>query len=93
MTSALSQTFAYSYGRYHPQSYAIAQQWFSCTAFVKLGLTTVHSDPYALERVDAYSLNTDRLFEMMFSKWFPHSIAARNIPRRIRRAVKLAMGL
>jgi peptidoglycan/xylan/chitin deacetylase (PgdA/CDA1 family) len=86
-------SFAYPYGRYNPQSYTIVQQHFACVCSDKLGLATVRSDPYALERVDAYYLNTDRLFEMMLSKWFPQYIAARNIPRRIRRAVKLAMGL
>jgi peptidoglycan/xylan/chitin deacetylase (PgdA/CDA1 family) len=80
-------SFAYPYGRYNPQSYAIAQQWFACACSDKLGLTTVHSDPYALERVDAYYLRTDRLFEVMLSKWFPGYIVARNIPRQIRRAI------
>jgi peptidoglycan/xylan/chitin deacetylase (PgdA/CDA1 family) len=80
-------SFAYPYGRYNPHSYAIAQQCFTCACSDELGLMTVESDPYALERVDAYYLNTDRLFEIMLSQWFPIYITARNLPRRIRRAV------
>lgn len=80
-------SFAYPYGRYDPQSYAIVRQWFACACSDKLGLTSARSDPYALDRVDAYYLNTELLFEIMLSQWFPIYITARNIPRRIRRAL------
>jgi peptidoglycan/xylan/chitin deacetylase (PgdA/CDA1 family) len=80
--------FAYPYGRYDQRSRDIVQQHFVCACSDKLGLTTRDSDLYALERVDAYYLRTDRLFDLMLTKMFPWYIAARSVPRRIRRAIQ-----
>jgi peptidoglycan/xylan/chitin deacetylase (PgdA/CDA1 family) len=55
--------FAYPYGRYDHRSREIAWQHFACACSDKLGLVAAGSDPYALERVDAYYLRTDRLFD------------------------------
>ncbi|MFC1561218.1 polysaccharide deacetylase family protein [Candidatus Latescibacterota bacterium] len=78
--------FAYPYGHYNHQVHKIVQQNFDCACSDKLGFITKHSDPYALKRVDAYYLRTDRLFNIMLSRLFPLYIRARSIPRRIRRA-------
>lgn len=82
--------FAYPYGRYDQRSREIVRQYFACACSDKLGLTTRNSDLYALERVDAYYLRTDRLFDVMLTRLFPWYIAARSIPRQIRRAVQLS---
>jgi peptidoglycan/xylan/chitin deacetylase (PgdA/CDA1 family) len=82
--------FAYPYGRYDQHSRDIVRQHFSCACSDKLGLTTSDSDLYALERVDAYYLRTDRLFDVMLTRLFPWYIVARSIPRQIRRAVQLS---
>jgi len=79
--------FAYPFGRYDERSYAVVRQRFICACSDELGFATLESDRWALERIDAYYLRTDRLFEIMLSKWFPSYIAARNIPRRIRRTL------
>ena len=80
--------FAYPYGRYDDRSRDIVRHHFVCACSDKLGLTTSASDLYALERVDAYYLRSDRLFDVMLTKRFPWYIFARSIPRRIRRALQ-----
>ena len=80
--------FAYPYGRYDWRSREIVRQHFACACSDNLGLMTCDSDPFALERVDAYYLRTDRLFNVMLTRRFAWYIVARSIPRRIRRAVQ-----
>jgi peptidoglycan/xylan/chitin deacetylase (PgdA/CDA1 family) len=82
--------FAYPYGRYDRRSREIVQRYFVCACSDKLGLTRTDSDPYTLERVDAYYLRTDRLFDLLLTKMFPWYIAACSVPRRIRRSVQLS---
>ncbi|MBC8427728.1 polysaccharide deacetylase family protein [bacterium] len=86
--SVKAVSFAYPYGYYDRRSREIVRQHFACACSVKLGLITARSDLYTLERVDAYYLRTDRLFDVMLTRLFPWYIRARNIPRRIRRAVQ-----
>jgi peptidoglycan/xylan/chitin deacetylase (PgdA/CDA1 family) len=81
-------TFAYPFGRYDAQSHRIAQQYFTCACADTLGLLSTGSDPYALERVDAYYLRTNRLFALMATTLFPWYVRARNIPRRLRRSLQ-----
>lgn len=80
--------FAYPYGRYDQRSREIARKHFALACSDSLGLTTKDSDRYALERIDAYYLRTDRLFDVMLSKAFPWYITMRDIPRRIRRVIQ-----
>ena len=80
--------FAYPYGRYGQRSREIVRRYFACACSDRLGLVTATSDPYALERVDAYYLRTDRRFNVLLAGWFPWYIRARSVPRRIRRAAQ-----
>jgi peptidoglycan/xylan/chitin deacetylase (PgdA/CDA1 family) len=80
--------FAYPYGRYDQRTRDIAKQHFACACSDELGLVAAGSDLYALERVDAYYLRTDRLFRVMLTEWFPWYIRARGVPRRIRHLVQ-----
>lgn len=80
--------FAYPYGRYDKRSRNIVRRHFACACSDRLGLITASSDSYAIERVDAYYLRTERLFAVMLTRWFPWYIRARSIPRRIRRAIQ-----
>jgi len=77
--------FAYPYGRYNDRIREVVRQHFTCASSDKLGLMSVDSDPYALERVDAYYLRKDRLFDVMSTSLFPWYIRICSIPRRIRR--------
>lgn len=81
-------TFAYPFGRYDAQSHRLAQQYFSCACADTLGMLTTGSDPYAMERVDAYYLRTDRLFALMTTALFPWYVRGRNVPRRLRRSLQ-----
>ena len=81
-------SFAYPYGRYNRRCRDIVQQYFVCACSVKLGLIIGGSNPYTLERVDAYYLRTDLLFDVMLTRLFPWYILACSIPRRIRRAIQ-----
>jgi peptidoglycan/xylan/chitin deacetylase (PgdA/CDA1 family) len=84
--SAAVASFAYPFGRFDEKSRDIVSRHFDCACSDTLGLMTARSDPYALERVDAYYLRTDALFHLMTSRFFPWYVRARGIPRRIRRA-------
>jgi peptidoglycan/xylan/chitin deacetylase (PgdA/CDA1 family) len=84
--------FAYPYGRYNHQVRNIVQEHFSCACSDKLGLINKCSDLFAFERVDAYYLRTDRLFQIMLTRLFPWYVLARSIPRRIRRALQPISG-
>jgi peptidoglycan/xylan/chitin deacetylase (PgdA/CDA1 family) len=80
--------FAYPYGRYNDRVRELVQQHFVCASSDKLGFITPSSDLYALERVDAYYLRTDTLFNLILTRWFSWYIWARRIPRWIRRTVE-----
>jgi len=79
--------FAYPYGRYDRWSRDIVRQHFACACSDRLGLITLKSDPYVLERVDMYYLRSAHLFNLPGSKLFPWYIQTRAIPRQIRRAI------
>ena len=83
-------SFAYPYGRYNKSIQDLVQRHFACACSDKLGLMSVDSDPYALERVDAYYLRTDKLFDLIWTRAFPSYIQVRGIFRRIRRAIQLS---
>jgi peptidoglycan/xylan/chitin deacetylase (PgdA/CDA1 family) len=85
-------SFAYPYGRYDRRSQEIVRRHFALACSDKLGLATTKSNRYALERVDAYYLRTDRLFGFMLSMAFPWYIATRKIPREIRRTIRHQIG-
>lgn len=79
--------FAYPYGRYDGRSREIVSRHFECACSDRLGLITAKSDAFALERVDAYYLRSDRLFSLLLSNSFSGYIWARSVPRRIKRAL------
>lgn len=85
-------SFAYPYGRYDPRSRELVRQHFTCACSDRLGLVTLRSDVYALERVETNYFRTDRLFGVIGTRWLPWYILARSIPRRIRRAARHSPG-
>ena len=80
--------FAYPYGRFDHHCRAFVQQLFACACSDRLGLTYAGSDLFALKRVDAYYLRTDRLFGIMLTRFFPSYIWARSLPRHLRRILQ-----
>ena len=81
--------FAYPFGRYDRRVAEIARRRFVCACSDRLGLITARSDPYTLERVDAYYLRSRRLFDVMLTSLFPWYVRMRSVPRRLRRACRL----
>jgi len=81
-------TFAYPFGRYDDRCRDVVSHHFACACSDKLDLVNGSSDLLALERVDAYYLRTERLFNVMLSRFFPWYIRARSLPRRIRRSIQ-----
>jgi peptidoglycan/xylan/chitin deacetylase (PgdA/CDA1 family) len=80
--------FAYPYGRYNHQSRELVRQHFACACSDNLGLIHKGSDLHALERVDAYYLHTERLFDLMLTGLFPWYIKVCSIPRWVRQAIQ-----
>ena len=81
-------SFAYPFGRHDRRSREIVREHFVCSCSDKLGLITASSDPFALERVDAYYLRTEGLFNVMLTRLFPWYIRSRAVPRQLRRAIQ-----
>jgi peptidoglycan/xylan/chitin deacetylase (PgdA/CDA1 family) len=82
-------SFAYPYGQYDSRVAGFVRPHFVCACSDKLGLVTERSDLYALERVDAYYLRSDRLFDVMLTPLFPYYVRMRSVPRALRRAYQL----
>ena len=89
--SAPVSCFAYPFGRYDERILEIVKKHFACACSDRLGLSSSGSDRYILERVEAYYLRSERLFDIMLTNLFPWYIRACSIPRQIRRAVKLSL--
>lgn len=80
-------SFAYPFGRYDETVRTLVRRYFSCACSDALGLAGRGSDPFALERVDAYYLRTPGLFSLVSSGFFSCYVRARAIPRNIRRSL------
>ena len=85
--SASVDCFAYPFGRYDGPSRRIVSEHFACACSDTLGLLVSRSSLFAIERVDAYYLRTERLFGLMLSRWFPDYVRVRGIARMLRRMV------
>jgi peptidoglycan/xylan/chitin deacetylase (PgdA/CDA1 family) len=83
--------FAYPYGRYNQRIREMTRRYFACACSDRLGMIGAGSDVYALNRVDAYYLRTDRLFGLMLSALFPWYVGMRAVPRHIRRAIQSSL--
>jgi peptidoglycan/xylan/chitin deacetylase (PgdA/CDA1 family) len=80
--------FAYPYGRFDSRVREIVRKYFACACSDKLAQVTTRSDPYSLERVDAYYLSTHRLFATMLTELFPWYVRTCSILRQVRRVVQ-----
>jgi peptidoglycan/xylan/chitin deacetylase (PgdA/CDA1 family) len=77
-------SFAYPYGRYNRRIREIVEQHFACACSDRLGLVTPSSDPWTLERADAYCLRKAWGFELMVTWMFPWYLRTYRILRRMR---------
>ena len=74
-------SFAYPFGRFDARSHSIARKYFACAVSDRLGWVRPRSDPFALERLDAYYLKNEKLFSLMPTLWLRWYILVRRIPR------------
>jgi peptidoglycan/xylan/chitin deacetylase (PgdA/CDA1 family) len=81
-------SFAYPNGYHDARIQRLARDYFSCACSDRLGLATAASDRYVIERIDAYYLRSERLFDTLLSRHLPLYLRAVGIPRRLRRAVR-----
>ena len=81
-------SFCYPYGYCDAQSRDVVRQHFSSACSGRLGLVTHESDLFALERVEAHYLNTDRRFRLVTTGMFPWYLWMRRIPRKVRQAME-----
>jgi peptidoglycan/xylan/chitin deacetylase (PgdA/CDA1 family) len=85
--SAPISCFAYPFGRYDERILEIVKKHFACACSDRLGLASSGSNLYALERIEAYYLRSERLFDIMLTGLFPWYIGARRFFRQIRRTI------
>lgn len=81
-------SFAYPFGRYDQRCCDIAKRHFQCACCDDLGLMDGQSNPFAFPRVETYYLRSGKLFDLMFTPAFPWYLRARNVPRRLKRALR-----
>lgn len=79
--------FAYPFGRYNRSIETMVKHYFSCACTDMLGVLGARSDPFAIDRVDAYFVRTDRLFQLLLTALFPWYVLGWRTLRRARRAV------
>jgi peptidoglycan/xylan/chitin deacetylase (PgdA/CDA1 family) len=84
---APAASFAYPFGHYDERCREIVSRHFACACSDRLGLLGPDSDPYALERVDAYYLRSEKWSAAMTTALFPFYVRARSVPRQIRRSL------
>jgi peptidoglycan/xylan/chitin deacetylase (PgdA/CDA1 family) len=84
---APAASFAYPFGRYDERCREIVSRHFACACSDRLGLLGPDSDPYVLERVDAYYLRSEKWSAAMTTALFPFYVRARSVPRQIRRSL------
>lgn len=79
--------FAYPLGRHNARVRALAAQFYKAACSDRLGLANRRSDVYALARVETFYLRAPRAADGLTHNWFRYYLAARNIPRTLRKMV------
>src|SRR5262245_18520483 len=83
-TGRPADAFAYPYGAYDDEVMRMARAHFQLACSTLLGYVTPASDPFALERLDMYYLQSPPLFRRLFSPALGAYISARRALRRIK---------
>jgi peptidoglycan/xylan/chitin deacetylase (PgdA/CDA1 family) len=88
VTSSPADSFAYPYGFYNDPIKRLAQEHFSVACSSWLGFASGGSDRFALERLDAYYLQSVPLFRRLFSREMRAYILLRRALRDLRARVR-----
>jgi peptidoglycan/xylan/chitin deacetylase (PgdA/CDA1 family) len=81
--------FAYPFGKYDARVRGRAAQFFEKAVTDRLGLVGIDSDHYALERVETFYLRAPWAADGLTRPWFPFYLAARSVPRSLKRLLSL----
>lgn len=79
--------FAYPFGRLDPRTRLLVRTEFDCACTDRLAIAGSGDDRWALPRIDAHYLRSERGFAALATRWFPLYVRARAGPRLLRRAV------
>lgn len=77
--------FAYPFGKFDARVRGHAAQFFEAAVTDRLGYVQTNSDRYTLARVETFYLLAPWAADSFTRGWFPYYLAARNIPRALRR--------
>lgn len=75
--------FAYPYGKYNPKVKKFVSEVFASACTTKVGLSTIASDPYELERIEITYLKPPWLFHGLDRNWFPGYLKSRKVIRKV----------
>lgn len=81
--------FAYPYGVTNQRVRRLAQTHFALACSTTLGYVRLHSDPFALERIDMYYLRRPQLFRRLFSPELNAYLSVRKIGRALRSSLRV----
>ena len=84
---ATVSSFAYPFGRLDRRTGLLVRSAYDCACTDRLAIAGSRDDRWALPRVDAHYLRSERGFAALAARWFPIYVRARAGPRRLRRAV------
>lgn len=85
------ESFAYPDGRFDDAARDLVRRFYRCAVGTRLGLTTLRSDPWALERIETYYFRSPRTFGLIASGALPFYLRLRSLPRAVRRAAQLTL--
>lgn len=79
--------FCYPKGYSNARVREVTARYYQGACSDRLGIANSASDLYALERVEMFYLRAPRAADLFMSRWFPYYLAARNVPRILKRRV------
>ena len=82
------ECFAYPYGRHNRHSREITRQHFTCAVSDRLGVVCARSNLFALERIDAAYLRSNRSINFLFTPIGAPYIWARSLEYRVTRQIR-----
>lgn len=82
-------TFAYPYGSFNSLVKRAAEENYDLACSTKLGKVHFGGDPYALERVDAYYLLNQKIFDSLATRSFDRYLKFRRVMRDVKSLVKI----
>lgn len=77
------ETFCYPYGRYSLRVKEMVQENFRSACSTRLGLASLASNPYEIERIEALYLRSAFIYQGIDQPWFPTYLSIRKTLRLV----------